>query len=230
LPWAAKRAAQGKEAKAGGRALGALARRINASHQQCLEAERDSLEHARQAGGLLLKAKEKVRDAGHPWERWVQENCRFTLSTAQRYMRVAEHYYRLRELVKDPGRLTFTRALRLLSRGLGQADRPALAACEPIMLGSRAEVHELTRKAVRLELPPDSAEQRFVESRAATLAKQVLAAARRSKLKDVHERPVPQAEVAIALLERLKELALSVALVVRPEKRSRSCRPRIAAA
>jgi hypothetical protein len=221
---AAKRAAQGEEAKAGGRALGRLARRINASHQQCLDADRDSLEHARQAGVFLLEAKEKVRAAGHPWERWVQENCRFTLSTAQRYMRVAEHYYRLLEQVKDPGRLTLTRALRLLSRGPGQADRPAPAAGQPIEVASPAAVHELARKAGRLELTAGSAEQRFVESRAAALAKQVLAAALRSKLKDGHGQPVPPGEVAIALLVRLKK-ALSVALVVRarkgrPEKRT----------
>ena len=221
---AAKRAAQGKEAKAGGRALGALARRINASHQQCLEAERDSLEHARQAGVLLLQAKEQVKAAGRSWEGWAQGNCRFTLSTAQRYMRVAEHYYRLRELVKDPGRLSLTSALRLLSGGPGQADRPAPAACRRFRLGSREEVHELARKADRLELPADSAEQRFVESRAAALAKQVLAAARRSELQDGRGRPVPAAEVAIALLKWLKK-ALSVGRVVRarkgrPEKRA----------
>ena len=221
---AAKRATPGKVAKAGGRELDALARRINASHQQFVEAVRHSLGHARQAGVLLLQAKEKVKAAGGSWEVWAQENCRFTLSTAQRYMRVADNYHRLRELVKDPGRLSLTRALRLLSRGPGQADGPAPPACRPFRLGSREEVHELARKADRLELPADSAEQRFVESRAAALAKQVLAAAHRSELKDGHGRPVHPAEVAIALLVRLKK-ALSVALVVRarkgrPEKRA----------
>jgi hypothetical protein len=214
---AAKRAATGKGAKDGGRELDALATRINASHQQFLEAVRDSLEHARQAGVLLLQAKEKVKAADGSWERWVQKNCRFTLSTAQRYMRVADHYHRLLELEEDLGRLSLTSALRLLSRGPGQADRPAPAACRPIKVGSREEVHELARKAGRLELPADSAEQRFVGSRAAALAKQVLAAARRSELKDGHGRTVPQAEVAIALLKWLKK-ALSVGLVVRVRK------------
>jgi hypothetical protein len=221
---AAKRAAPGKGAKAGGRALDELARRINASHRQCLKAVRGSLEHARQAGVLLLEAKEKVKAAGGSWERWAQENCRFTLSTAQRYMRVADRYHRLLERGKDPGRLSLTSALRLLSGGPGQADRPAPAACRPIKVGSQEEVRELDHKAGRLELPADSAEQRFVGSRVAALAKQVLAAARRSELKDGHGRPVPRAEVAIALLKRLKK-ALSVGLVVRarkgrPEKRA----------
>ena len=221
---AAKRAAPGKGAEDDGRELDALARRINASHQHCLKALRDSLEHARQAGVLLLQAKEQVKAAGRSWEGWAQGNCRFTLSTAQRYMRVADHYHRLLEWVKDPDRLTLTRALRLLSGGPGQADRPAPAACRPIKVGSREEVHELARKAGRLELTAGSAEQRFVESRAAALAKQVLAAARRSELQDGRGRPVPAAEVAIALLKWLKK-ALSVGRVVRarkgrPEKRA----------
>jgi len=220
---AAKRAAPGKGAKDDGRALDALATRINARHQQFLDAVRNSLEHARQAGVLLLQAKEKVKAAERSWERWVQENCRFTLSTAQRYMRVAEHYHRLLELVEDLGRLSLTCALRLLSRGPGQADRPAPAACRPISLASQEEVHELARKAGRLELPAGSAEQRFVESRAAALAKQVLAAALRSEMKDGHGQPVPPAEVAIALLVRLKK-ALSVALVVRARKGRREKR------
>jgi hypothetical protein len=221
---AAKRAVPGQGAKAGGRELDELATRINASHRQFLEAVRGSLEHARQAGVLLVQAKEKVKAAERSWERWVQENCRFTLSTAQRYMRVAEHYHRLLELVEDLGRLSLTRALRLLSRGPGQAARPAPAAYRPIKVGSRAEVNELARKAGRLELTAGSAEQQFVECRAAALAKQVLAAAYRSEMQDGHGRPVPKAEVAIALLKRLKK-ALSVGLVVRarkgrPEKRA----------
>jgi hypothetical protein len=220
---AAKRATPGKGAKAGGLTLSALAWRIKASHQQCLKALQGSLGHAREAGEFLLQAKKKVRDARRRWEGWVKDNCGFTLSTAQRYMRVAKHYPRLLEWVKEPDGLPLTRVLRLLSRGPGQADGPAPPACRPFRLASWSEVHERTRKAGRLELPADSAEQRFVESRTAALAKQVLAAAHRSELKDGHGRPVHPAEVAIALLVRLKK-ALSVALVVRAGKGRREKR------
>jgi hypothetical protein len=57
-----------------------LAEKIEASHERCLKALHNSLEHAREAGTLLLEAREKVKDAGQPW---LQDNC--TCSTSEAF-------------------------------------------------------------------------------------------------------------------------------------------------
>lgn len=89
-----------------------LADQINAEHEAAVSKAREALEHARRAGELLLKAKEKV-DHGE-WLAWVRENCRFSVRTAQVYMRIAENWPRLAN-AQASAHLSLEDALKLLA-------------------------------------------------------------------------------------------------------------------
>src|SRR5262245_62068239 len=102
-----------KQSKSENGTLSQLAEKINLSHRKCLQALGTSLEHARHTGVVLLEAKEKVSATGKKWLEWVQENCKFSVAEAQRYMRIANHYGALLEQGKDLTKLSLTQALRL---------------------------------------------------------------------------------------------------------------------
>ena len=54
-------------------ALDALADKINAEHEACRSAMRKGLEHALEAGRLLLEAKKGLPHG--EWLPWLKENC-----------------------------------------------------------------------------------------------------------------------------------------------------------
>jgi hypothetical protein len=70
--------------------LAELAVQINAEHGNVEAAIRDGLAHARQAGALLLQAKAKVSHGD--WLLWLEQNCKATPRTAQRYMELSQHW------------------------------------------------------------------------------------------------------------------------------------------
>lgn len=190
-----------------------LAEKINLSHQKCLQTLGSTLEHARHTGGVLLEAKEKVTATGKKWLEWVQENCKFSVAEAQRYMRVANHYGALLEQNKDLKKLSLTQALRLLSPP-EKAGKGRRSTTRPFSVASEAEVKHLARQAEDLRLPDESAERRFLDGTVAAVAQKILEQARKTHLTDDEGKALSPAEVAVALLERLKE-ALYVGLVVR---------------
>src|SRR5438477_13195410 len=64
-----------------------LAARINAAHQKVVRASASMVEHAIEAGNLLLQVKESL---GHGrWLPWVETHCVFSERTAQRYTLIA---------------------------------------------------------------------------------------------------------------------------------------------
>lgn len=63
-----------------------IAGAINAAHEAVESAKRQVAASARECGRLLAEAKETVAHGG--WDAWVQEHCRFSLRTAQLYMRI----------------------------------------------------------------------------------------------------------------------------------------------
>ncbi len=67
--------------------LGTLAGRINAEHAACQMAALDALEHAMNAGDLLLQAK-AVHKRG-TWLAWLGDNFEGSVRTAQVYMRLS---------------------------------------------------------------------------------------------------------------------------------------------
>lgn len=67
-----------------------LAGQINVEHGLAETAMHDSLMHARRAGEFLRQAKAKIQHGA--WLSWLRANCKVTVRTAQRYMRLAENW------------------------------------------------------------------------------------------------------------------------------------------
>jgi hypothetical protein len=67
-----------------------LADRINEQHDLAFRKAHEALEHARQAGLLLLEAKSRVKHG--EWLAWLKANCTFTERTAQRYIKLAQNW------------------------------------------------------------------------------------------------------------------------------------------
>jgi hypothetical protein len=94
-------------------ALSHLADRINAEHAQAETALRTGLEHARNVGLLLLEA--KAQCAHGRWVPWLESNVRFSVRTAQAYMRVAQRWHELEAKAQPVALLTFKQAVKLLA-------------------------------------------------------------------------------------------------------------------
>ena len=113
--------------------LATLAERINQEHAACVAAFRSGLQHALEAGRLLLEAK-TLCDHGD-WAAWLSINFKGSARTAQRYMQVARELPSRLERLREPNAtrvadLSFRQALgmvardaRDLSRYPGSADR-----------------------------------------------------------------------------------------------------------
>jgi hypothetical protein len=90
-----------------------LARDINNCAKDATEASHDALKSAIAAGGLLIKAKDKVLYG--KWGPWLRENFKFSQSTASQWMRLAENKVELLDLIKDVGYISVQDALKLIS-------------------------------------------------------------------------------------------------------------------
>jgi hypothetical protein len=64
-----------------------LAKQINQEHNECESAFKAGVQHALNAGELLIQAKALCHHG--EWGRWLKDNCQFSERTAQAYMRVA---------------------------------------------------------------------------------------------------------------------------------------------
>ncbi len=89
-----------------------LAAQINAEHDRCQQAYRDSLSYARSCGQLLIQAREQIPRGS--WLLWLEANCKVAQRTAYAYMRVAKEWTILEPFV-TVANLTFKDALTLLS-------------------------------------------------------------------------------------------------------------------
>jgi hypothetical protein len=100
--------------------LAELAVEINAEHGQVETALRDGVAHAKRAGVLLLEAKARVPHGN--WLSWLEQNCKTTSRTAQRYMQLADRW----DEIVSKGGDTFGlhRALRLVSAPDNDPDVP----------------------------------------------------------------------------------------------------------
>jgi N6-adenosine-specific RNA methylase IME4 len=80
-----------------------LAARIRAEHQAVGRWFKRTLQHAFEAGFMLIKAKEQLKEQyghGH-WMPWVRDHCRMPHSTALLYMRLAEHEIEIRNVANS---------------------------------------------------------------------------------------------------------------------------------
>ena len=74
-------------------AISELAAQINDAHRHATQAAQAAVEHAINAGNLLLQAKAHVKHGA--WLTWMKENCEVSERTAQAYMRLAREYPKL---------------------------------------------------------------------------------------------------------------------------------------
>jgi hypothetical protein len=72
---------------------------IKEAHGRCEGAVRSYLEHARQAGELLLEAKELVAHGN--FQAWQDEHVTLGTRTVQRYMLIARHWPQIEEKFKN---------------------------------------------------------------------------------------------------------------------------------
>jgi hypothetical protein len=133
--------------------LAELAEQINAAHAAVETTLRAGLEHARAAGALLVQAKAK---AGHgKWVPWLRANARFSVRTAQAYMRVAERWQELEAKAQPLALLTFEEANQLLAK-------PASCTAEEFE-AAHDQVDEAFRKTI-LAATTDPREKALIEA------------------------------------------------------------------
>lgn len=98
--------------------LDEMASEIKTEHDAVLHAVRKSLAHARNAGELLAKAKQQVKETEFQWGKWVEKKCGIIERTANNYLRIYERWDEIEAKSKtqpgDLARLTVRAALAML--------------------------------------------------------------------------------------------------------------------
>ena len=97
-----------------------LSGKINDAHWLVQDGMEDSMDHAVDAGQMLLKAKQAVKRG--QWGAWVDGYCIFSDRTARKYMRLARNAC-LDELKRK----------YLASLALRESDQQEQAACDELM-------------------------------------------------------------------------------------------------
>lgn len=64
-----------------------LAQRANVAHMRAIETAHNAVEHALEAGRILLEAKKRCRSG--TWHAWLNLHFRGSIRTAQAYLRLA---------------------------------------------------------------------------------------------------------------------------------------------
>lgn len=93
---------------------GDIAEQIRNAHTRCVDAVKVGLDHAKEAGNLLITAKSMI---GHgEWLPWLRDNCpEISERTAQAYMRCARNVGRLEGKSATVADLSFRGALEMLA-------------------------------------------------------------------------------------------------------------------
>ncbi|MGI6415342.1 MAG: DUF3102 domain-containing protein [Thermoguttaceae bacterium] len=93
--------------------LATLASEINAHHQAAEAALNRGLEEAHKCGELLLEAKAACPHG--TWQKWLADNFRGSMRTAQCYMRIANHWAEIEAKSADSALLSIDGAVKLLA-------------------------------------------------------------------------------------------------------------------
>lgn len=104
--------------------LATLAEQINHEHRQCTAAVNAGLQHALEAGRLLIEAK-KLCPHG-TWGQWLADNFEGSTRTAQVYIRVAKARPELEAKAQRSADLSLDKALKLLAAPQSREERPVL--------------------------------------------------------------------------------------------------------
>ena len=128
-----------------GESLSHLAKSIDREHAAAESTARTALEHAVNAGKMLAEAKAAVGHGG--WAGWVADNCRFSLRTAQVYMRLAANAGELAN-AQTTALLTIANAVKSLATddgdgGQGDDDDPPPWTAAHLVQQTKAAVRRL---------------------------------------------------------------------------------------
>lgn len=118
------------------RDLDSLATQINDEHRRCESDLQSALQHAINAGQLLIEAKAGVEHG--QWLPWLKDNCQCSARTAQAYVRLAKHLPELESNAQRVAHLPVREALALLGTP------------QPLPLTLR-ERNEATKRRIELE-------------------------------------------------------------------------------
>jgi hypothetical protein len=168
--------------------LSDFAARIREAHERCHASLTQGLQHALEAGQLLIQAKERVQHG--MWLTWLKSHCDIDERLAQKYMRVAHHLEKL-----DPANtprvadLSFRQALHLIAENFQTARKlqklPEEQQAEVLEQVSQHKVENLTE-----------ARQEYLSRREHKRRQQIAgraAATRRAQLEEEYpEAAIPQ--------------------------------------
>ncbi len=131
--------------------LEALAAQINAEHRACEASLSRGLEHALNAGRLLLEAKTRLKHGG--WLKWVREQCTMPPRLVQKYMQLARAWPGLQEAnAPRVAHLSFREALKLV--GTVTQDLAALPPAQQeraVSLADRGEERSIWSAMTRVQ-------------------------------------------------------------------------------
>lgn len=102
-----------------------LAQRANVAHMRAIETVYNAVEHAVEAGQVLLEAKRRCPPG--TWHAWLNQHFRGSIRTAQGYMRLAIHAPQIDYDAHGRAHLTYDQ-VRCMLTGLAAADGRAKSA------------------------------------------------------------------------------------------------------
>lgn len=115
--------------------LDAAATRANTAHAAVIRSGQDMIDYAIECGQALLQAREQV--ARGMWLAWCESNLQMHITTAHRYMRIADH----QDVILKQGIATIAGAMRVL------ADKPRRGhGPQRYTEGDIAEMRELAKE------------------------------------------------------------------------------------
>jgi hypothetical protein len=136
-----------QQMKSNGDPLADLATRIKSLHAQVLDAGKNVVRKAIEAGVALIDAKRQV---GHGnWLRWLRDNCELSERTAEVYMECARNRQKLEAKIAAAANMTLHQALREIK------PKPDKNDDGPMGKYNKARVALIKKLA---ELPPEDVE------------------------------------------------------------------------
>jgi len=137
--------------------LQSIAVDIRLEHDLCRKSIAEGLQHAINAGELLLRAKELCPHG--TWGAWLRDNCNVSERTAQTYMRVARGLPVLEAKAQRVADLSLRDAVEILEeRNLGDLEKAQRFSAEFDRLKSRWEIMRIGLEEV-IKSPSSSIQQ-----------------------------------------------------------------------
>jgi len=133
--------------------LATLAEQINHHHAECESAMQAGLEHALEAGRLLVEAKGQCPHGA--WGKWLADSFEASERTAQRYMMIATRWPEIEAKATRVSDLPYRDAVNLLAEPQPETPTKPKSEFEPAsqapVLWSRKEAHKRACKRLDIE-------------------------------------------------------------------------------